>query len=115
MMKRLRGGFSVRVGVLDPSAPHGASTVGEVAAATEFGAPARNVPMQSFVRAPIDGAERELRALEQTEAAQVLAGTTSPAAAAQRIADRAQSLIRDRVPVDSGELRDAIAVEVEVD
>jgi hypothetical protein len=114
-VKRLRGRFGVRVGVLNPSAPHGSSTVGEVAAATEFGAPARDVPMQSFVRAPIDAHERDLRALEKSEAQKIIAGKTTPAAAAQRIAARAKAIMRSSVPVKTGELRDAIDAEVEVD
>ena len=139
-MKRLK----VRVGVLaDAPKKEGtrtgkrgrqiqqAATLAQVAAAHEFGTD--KIPQRSFIRATVDLKASEIRAQQESLAAQVIAGKITPEVAMERLGIFTQGLIQARIAegidpplkpatvarkgsskqlVDSGQLRSSITYQI---
>lgn len=134
------GRATVRVGILSDS-PHqdengasGALSVAEIAAVHEFGAPARNIPQRSFIRATVDAEAAEIQRLQETLFAQVIDGGITEAQALEligaKVAAMMQARITSNVPpplkpetverkgssvalVDTGQLKSSLTWQVE--
>lgn len=91
---------NVIVGVIGDAAAQkatdgGGATVGDVATAHEFGL--GNVPMRSFIRAPIDAHAAELRTDVRSAAEAVIKGRLTPQQAADRLGFKAVGLVKRAV------------------
>lgn len=89
----------------------GGPTVGEVALDVEFGT--EDAPARSFIRAPIDEHAAEIRATILDVGAELIEHPESDADFAV-VGEYVAELMRERVPVDTGRLHDAIEARTEV-
>lgn len=124
----------IDVGVLDGDAPHGAVTMGELAAWMEFGT--ETIPERSFIRAWFDAAEPHLREDLRKLMESVVAGKRTKEEALELLGMRAVGQIQERISagvppenapstiakkgsatplIDSGALRSSINFRVEND
>lgn len=134
LKKRLLGAKGhVAVGVLgsDASAPHGATTLYDVAAANEFGT--STIPERSFLRETLDVHRAKVVAFCKKQATLVVRGDITNDAALEKIGLFVQGLIQERIAsgippenaestvrakgsskplIDSGQLRGSISYEV---
>lgn len=114
LLKRLQEKAELTVGIHEDQGaevyPDG-TTVAEVASFQEFGL---GVPRQSFVADTFDESRgdqvRELRRGGQSVVKGK--GRSSLKAALERFGERVRDQMRDRAPVDTGTLRDAIEAKV---
>lgn len=87
-------------------------TVLELGLVHEFGAPAANIPMRSFIRAVVDEHESEIRAMQSRAARDVGLHRVTAFNALADIGRVVVGWMRERCPVDSGQLRDAITFNI---
>jgi hypothetical protein len=111
------GALRLRVGVFGSkaNASHenaGGMTVLELGLVHEFGAPAAGIPQHSYIRAVLDERAGEIRAMQRAAAADVARQRVTAFAALVRIGETVVGWMRERVPVQSGQLRDAITFNV---